>query len=215
MALAPHRVHAVDRALSVAAALGLPDGEPADFGGDRLLAAAAPAAAERPYAFLHPGAGWGNKVYPPERWGEVAARLAAQGGVETRVSVAPGEEALARRVVDAAGGAAREASAGDLASLVSQLRGARLALGGDTGPLHLAHALGVPSLLSTAPPTRAATAPTALPSRRCGRHCRAVFAISDSTRRRHCLRVVPAARVAARALALLGEAGNEAMRLAP
>jgi heptosyltransferase-1 len=80
----------------------------------------------------------------------VARRLAGEG-LAVRVALAPGEEALAEAVVAASSGAARALSAPDLASLVRVLRASRLVLAGDTGPLHLAHALGTPVLALMGP----------------------------------------------------------------
>jgi heptosyltransferase-1 len=207
----PDAVHAVDRALALLAAVApaaagdSPGG--VDFGGDRLLPAAAPLDdGGRPYAFLHPGAGWGNKVYPAERWGAVARRLAAEAGLEVRVSLVPGEEALARRVVAAAGGAAREVPAAGLPALVSLLRGARLALGGDTGPLHLAHALGVPALFVHGPTDPRRHGPYGAPGRAVWETLPCSFCYKRLHETKACLRVVAAERVAEAALAVIGAA---------
>jgi len=135
--------HAVDRYLGLLAALGVPPGA-AEFGGELLLPEFPPVESAEPYAFLHPGAAWANKRYPPALWGEVARGLAAQTGLRTRVGAAPGEGDLAAAVIAAAGGAADLAPAPTLAALVALERGARLVLGGDSGPLHLARALGRP-----------------------------------------------------------------------
>ena len=56
----------------------------------------------------------------------------------------PGEEALARAVVDASNGAARMAPMTRLADLVEICRSASLMVSGDTGPLHIATAVGTP-----------------------------------------------------------------------
>lgn len=148
--------HAVDRGLELLAALGV-DPEPVDFGGEHLLAAPPAAAADflaarrRPFVVLQAGAGWGNKTYPPERWGEVARRLRDAAGVESWVPIAPGEEALAARVAAASDGAAATVDARDFAFLAALLRRAALVLGGDTGPVHLAAALGAPVLCVMGP----------------------------------------------------------------
>lgn len=161
--------HAVDRNLEIAAALlGTPPG-PADFGGEKILAGAAlppEAAAPLPerFALLHPGAGWGNKVYPPARWGEVARRLAASG-LSVRVATAPGEERLAHAVAAAAGGAAVPVAAPDLATLVALTRRAAFFLGGDSGPTHLAHALGTPVLMLMGPTAPETNGPYGDPGR--------------------------------------------------
>jgi len=204
----PPPSHAVDRGLALLAALGLP-AEPADFAGHRLLPAAAPPpdAAERPYAALHPGAGWGNKVYPPRRWGEVARRLADATGVETRVTLAPGEEHLAAAVAAASGGAARPVPAADLAALTGLLRGARLVLGGDTGPLHLAHALGTPVLLLHGPTDPRRHGPYGAPEHALWEALPCSFCYKRFEETKACLLTVPAERVAHRALDLLAGAG--------
>lgn len=77
-----------------------------------------------------PGAGKANKLWPVERWREVARRTNAV------IAWGPGEEELARAV---GGRLAPPTSLRELAALVS---GAKLVIGGDTGPLHLADALG-------------------------------------------------------------------------
>ena len=203
-------LHAVDRALALAAALGVPAHEPPDFAASRLLptdrfAAAAPPedAASRPYAALHPGAGWANKVYPPARWGEVARALADAGGLETRVAVGPGEEALAAAVVAAAGGAARSVAAADLAALAGLFRGARLVLGGDSGPLHLAHALGAPVLAVLGPTDPRRHGPYGAPDRAVWRALPCSFCYKRFDETKACLATVPAPQVSRRALDLL------------
>ncbi len=94
------------------------------------------------FALLNPGAGWGAKQWPAERYGEVARRL-AENGMKSLINFGPGEEELARAVETASGGAA-ETFAGSLMQLIALTRRARLFIGGDTGPMHLAAALGVP-----------------------------------------------------------------------
>jgi heptosyltransferase I len=94
------------------------------------------------FALLNPGAGWGAKRWPAERYGEVARQL-AEIGLKALLNFGPGEEDLAR-AVDAASGGAVEMFTGSLTQLIALTRRARLFIGGDTGPMHLAAALGVP-----------------------------------------------------------------------
>jgi heptosyltransferase I len=94
------------------------------------------------FAVLNPGAGWGAKQWPAERYGQVARQLADKG-LKSLINYGPGEEDLARAVEAASGGAA-EAFTGSLTQLIAFTRRARLFIGGDTGPMHLAAALGVP-----------------------------------------------------------------------
>jgi heptosyltransferase-1 len=94
------------------------------------------------FAILNPGAGWGAKRWPAERYGEVARKLAGWG-VGAILNYGPGEEELARSAEAASGGTARAMSC-SVTELIALTRRARLFIGGDTGPLHLAAALRVP-----------------------------------------------------------------------
>jgi heptosyltransferase I len=94
------------------------------------------------FAILNPGAGWDAKRWPAERYGEVARGLAA-ARICPLVNYGPGEEDLFRAVLAASGGRARPTK-GTITGLIALTRRARLFIGGDTGPMHLAAALGVP-----------------------------------------------------------------------
>ena len=109
------------------------------------------------FAILNPGAGWGAKQWPAERYGLIAREL-ARDGIRSLVNFGPGEEALARAVEDASGGAARGISC-SIAELVALTRRARLLIGGDTGPLHLAAALKVPVVAIFGPTNPARNGP--------------------------------------------------------
>ena len=96
------------------------------------------------FALLNPGAGWGAKQWPAVRYGEVAKAL-THHGIASLINFGPGEEALAKAVEAAAGGTARPLSC-TISELISLTRRARLFIGGDTGPLHLAAALQIPAV---------------------------------------------------------------------
>ena len=59
------------------------------------------------FAILNPGAGWGAKKWPAERYGQVAREL-AKDGLRSLVNYGPGEEELAAAVEAASEGAARK-----------------------------------------------------------------------------------------------------------
>ena len=97
------------------------------------------------YVLVNPGAAWPNKRWPAERFGAAGADPArARHGLRTIVSWGPGEEALAQEVVREAGGAALLSPKTSIADLVALIRGAALMMSGDTGPTHIAAALGTP-----------------------------------------------------------------------
>jgi lipopolysaccharide heptosyltransferase I len=83
---------------------------------------------------LLPGAGKLGKQWPVERFAELATRI----GSDALVVWGPGEEGLARAI------GAEVAPATNFRQLAFVLRHARLVVGADTGPLHLAAALGTP-----------------------------------------------------------------------
>lgn len=99
-------------------------------------------ASDRPAVLINPGAGWGAKRWPVERYAEVARRLAAEG-CQILVNAGPGEAELAQVIVSATAGAGVVLNV-SVAGLISVTRRVRLLIAGDTGPLHLACALGKP-----------------------------------------------------------------------
>lgn len=94
------------------------------------------------FVLINPGAGWGAKRWPAERYAVVAEEL-VQMGYATIVNVGPGEAALARTICND-DNAHAFMMAGNIGQLIACTRRASLFLGGDTGPLHLAAALRVP-----------------------------------------------------------------------
>ncbi len=95
------------------------------------------------FAILNPGGGWASKLWSPEGFGAVAAGL-RERGLRSIVSWGPGEGDLADQVVRASQGAAERAFPTGLLEYAELARRARLVVAADTGPLHLACALGTP-----------------------------------------------------------------------
>jgi heptosyltransferase I len=106
---------------------------------------------------VNPGAGWGAKQWPAERYGQVAREL-AHDGYTILVNFGPGEEMLARAVESSSDGAAQAVQC-SLGELIALTRRACLFLGGDTGPLHLASALKVPVVAIFGPTNPARNGP--------------------------------------------------------
>ena len=96
---------------------------------------------ENGFVLLAPTAGWAAKQWPVERYRELAARLDAQG---YRVLVNAGSDTdLAVTEAVAGDGPAAVVRCG-VAELIALTRRAKLVVGGDSGPVHLAAALGRP-----------------------------------------------------------------------
>jgi heptosyltransferase I len=98
------------------------------------------------YVVLSPGGGWRSKCWPAERFGALCQQIHRQIDLQCVINYGPGEESLAREVQVASGNAKPVSYDGELGTLQALLRGARCIVGGDTGPLHLAIALGTPAV---------------------------------------------------------------------
>jgi heptosyltransferase I len=97
-----------------------------------------------PFALLNCGAAWPNKRWPPHHFGRTAAWLRDRHGMASLVLWGPGESAAAESVVAASDGAATLAPPTGLGDLVALSRAASLMVSGDTGPTHIAAAVGTP-----------------------------------------------------------------------
>lgn len=98
------------------------------------------------YALINPGAAWPNKRWPPASFGQVARLLHARHELRSVVLWGPGERPLADDIVASSGGAAHAAPETTIRDLVALSRHAALIVSGDTGPLHIAAAVGVPAV---------------------------------------------------------------------
>jgi lipopolysaccharide heptosyltransferase I len=146
----PAARHVIDKNLSILKALAIrvPD---ADFPlVDRRPEIAAAARARLGigpsdrFAIINPGAAWPNKRWPPVYFAEVIRGLASRHNLRSLVLWGPGEEGIAQNVVTASDGNAAVSSSTTIAELVSLTKAAALVISGDTGPLHVAGAVGTP-----------------------------------------------------------------------
>src|SRR5439155_15884526 len=99
----------------------------------------------RRFAALNPGSRKPDHRWPVERFAAVARAL-RQRGVPSLVTWGPGEEPLARALVEQSAGASTLAPPSDVAQLAALFRRAALVIANDTGPMHLAAACGTPVL---------------------------------------------------------------------
>ncbi len=99
------------------------------------------------FALVNPGAGWASKIWPAERYGALAQHLKQRWAMP---SVAlwgvPNELPLAEKIVATSGGCAVLAPPTTMAELGALCRRSGLFVGSDTGPMHLAVAVGTPTI---------------------------------------------------------------------
>ncbi|MBI5142869.1 MAG: lipopolysaccharide heptosyltransferase I [Nitrospirae bacterium] len=144
-------VHAVDRNMKIAEALGL-ETRPVEFNlgvnadaAERVKALLAVCGINGDYIVVNPGARWESKLWPAERFGMVAKQLASDTGLPVVVTGAASEAGIADAVCRASGGAATSlAGKTGLKELVAVLAGARIVITNDSGPMHIAAAAGTP-----------------------------------------------------------------------
>jgi lipopolysaccharide heptosyltransferase I len=163
------------------------------------------------FAVINPGAGWPNKRWPPERLGALARSMLEVHGLPSVVLWGPGEDMMAGTVVSASGGAAYLAPPTSLSDLVTLASKATLFVAGDTGPLHVAVALGTPVVGIYGPTSPARTGPWQSSDITVSRHPQCRCANLRACRvRQWCLGDVSVEEVARAVTARLASAGTRA-----
>ncbi len=139
--------HVIDKGLALLAPLDVEDRRvhfPISIPRTPALESVIARFARGAYVVVNPGAAWPNKRWPAERFGAVAAAIQCDFGLRSVVLWGPGEQSLAASVVSASAGAAEMAPPTTIPDLIGIARHGRLMLSGDTGPLHIAGAVGTP-----------------------------------------------------------------------
>jgi heptosyltransferase-1 len=96
------------------------------------------------YAILNPGGGWPTKLWSVERFGKLADLLWSSYGITSLVTYGPGEEELGDAVKRAAQSGKALPVSLSLKGFYALAQQARVYVGGDTGPTHIAVAAGAP-----------------------------------------------------------------------
>jgi heptosyltransferase-1 len=100
-----------------------------------------------PLAVLHYGTTWTTKLWPLEYWRELAPRLRGAFGLRPVLTWGSDAElAAARAIAETCAGEALIWPRGALPELVALLARADLVIGADTGPVHIAAAVGTPTV---------------------------------------------------------------------
>ena len=147
--LAPEPAHVIDKNLALLRVLDIEAVGtrefplPASDDETRRVSGEIAARGWRDLAILNPGGGWASKLWPAAAYGAVAQGLAARG-LTPVVTWGPGEEKLADEVVGASAGKAQRCFPTGLLEFAALARLARVMVAADTGPLHLACAVGAP-----------------------------------------------------------------------
>jgi len=103
------------------------------------------------YVVLNPGASWPSKRWENDRWAEVARHLAGDGWPVVVTWAGEEEQAWAKQIVSQAGAGVEMAPPTTLLQLAALCRGGHCFIGCDTGPMHIAAAVGAPCVVLFGP----------------------------------------------------------------
>ncbi len=200
--------HAVEENLDVVRYLGLEPGPPR-FG---LRAPPWPVERPRPRVALAPSSRWPSKNWPPASFAAAARRLRDGVGASLFLLGAPGDRPLCDAVASAIGGPVENlAGRTSLVEMAGALAGMDLLIANDSGPVHMAAALGTPVLVLFGPTDPARTGPFG-PGHRVltpAVPCRPCFQRDCTRPGGTCLETIAPERVARAAMEMLLEAGGE------
>ena len=146
----PKQTHVIRKSLLLLeGALGVPVPEELSFpinttASDEAEAQEAAATTGGKYAILNPGGGWPTKLWSVDRFGKLADLLWSNFGISSLVTYGPGEEALAESVRQSSSSGKALPVSLSLKGFYSLARGAKVYVGGDTGPTHIAVAARTP-----------------------------------------------------------------------
>lgn len=150
--------HAVDRYLTLAEALGC-GRDPVEFrfatdDADRASVSQL-LGSDEPYAVLLPGTNWPTKRWPVEHFAATVAPLRQRFGLRSVIAGAPSDRALAAQIPDSLDLTGRTT----LRQLVALLERAAVVIANDSGPMHIAAALGRPLVTPYGPTSPVRTGP--------------------------------------------------------
>jgi lipopolysaccharide heptosyltransferase I len=166
----PQRQHIAERNLSLLRPLGIRDAEPTyvfpDYAEEKRDLAPFLEKAGDGFCAVHPGSSWPSKQWPVDHFTALAKRVVAEHGMKVvLVGGSDVERSRAELVAREVGDGALVAPDPDVRRLAALLSRARLFVGGDTGPMHVASAQGIPTVAIFGPTRGENTGPMEARSR--------------------------------------------------
>ena len=156
-------VHAIDRYMSLLPAVGVANGAGVEYDlaeDDSAAAWADQYLPKTPFAVVNPNARWATKQWPLERYGQLCHELVKDFGHQIVIVGGPGEEPNGAKLAALAGvGALDLTGKTNPAQLAALFRRAKVLFTNDSGPLHLAVAVGLPTVSLFGPTDPARTGP--------------------------------------------------------
>jgi lipopolysaccharide heptosyltransferase I len=143
------RVHVVEENLALAERLGARAWRwqfplPRNAEDDACVARQLTALDSEKFIIVNPGGGWRAKCWSPENYATLIRELAGVRCQQILLTGAPSEEPVICEILQHAGAERARYLPTSLVQFIALARRAQLFIGGDTGPLHLAAAVGAP-----------------------------------------------------------------------
>jgi lipopolysaccharide heptosyltransferase I len=151
--VSPHgRRHVIEMNFSLVERLGVPPAPSSEWKfplpqsdpDNAIVEERLQAVGAREFIILNPGGGWKSKCWPPENYAELLRRLEGEITEHVLLTGSPEEESLIEGILRSAHARRGVYVPSTLLQLIALARRARLFVGGDTGPVHLAEAAGTP-----------------------------------------------------------------------
>jgi lipopolysaccharide heptosyltransferase I len=98
------------------------------------------------FVIINPGGGWPTKRWNLDRYGALAAKIQGKLGLRVAVTTGPGEDSYYSSIAENCSGSPLSHLPVAFLQLIPLLQKARMMIGGDTGPFHLACAVGTPAV---------------------------------------------------------------------
>ena len=158
--------HAVDKIMQALKLFDVPVPERADFSftippqvtdaAKRLIKEAG----IEEYAVFHVGARWKTKMWPENNWREFAGRFQSETGIPVVFTGSPTDSAIVERIISGLSGRFLNfCGKGNLIFLSAILKGAKMMVTVDSGPMHLASAFNIPIVSLFGPTSPEKTGP--------------------------------------------------------
>jgi lipopolysaccharide heptosyltransferase I len=143
------RQHVVEMNLALVERLGARAGKwqfplPRNAQDDRAVEEGLGTIGAKEFLIINPGGGWTTKCWAPQDYVELLRRLEEELSWKALLTGSPDEEGLIREILQRAGSHQASYFPSTAIQFIALARRAKLFIGGDTGPLHLAAAVGTP-----------------------------------------------------------------------
>jgi len=166
-ARAPGRTHVVEENLALVEELGVPPVPrerwqfplPSSHAAEAQITQRLAALEVRRFLIVNPGGGWISKRWAPERYAELVGEFGRDEDYAVLVTGSPSEEPMIGSILKLAQAPRAHYFPSTLVEFIALVRRASLLVGGDTGPLHLAAAVGTPIVAIYGPTNPARNGP--------------------------------------------------------